>query len=67
MKRYVDAMCKFENEADLVTFIGIFGSDRGKDMWNTYKTRCNYSPLRLYKDLSDDDKEIMLGKLSTFV
>jgi len=61
LKKTLDALATFENKADLLTFLDMFGKE-GYKRWEQYKGRCNYSPLRLYKDLQREGKEDILIK-----
>ena len=63
MKQFMDSLAKFENTASLLTFIDMFGDDKGIHYWNLYQHRCKYSPLRMYKDLNDHEQEVFIEQL----
>jgi len=44
-------------------FIDIFGEKEGKQIWDEYKTVCDYSPLRLYRKLDIENKNKLLDQL----
>ena len=67
MEETLKALSRFEAEANIITFIETFGQDRGKELWNTYKGKCDMSPTRFYRSLPFNDRQILLGCLGTLI
>lgn len=54
----------FESQTGMTTMIEIFGQPRGRQLWNEYKGKCNYSPLRLSRIITDKEKEMLAEYLT---
>lgn len=64
IKQAFDKIGRFEAQTRLLTFIDIFGSDRGRELWHIHKTKCDYSPTRLKRELSEIERELLFKYIS---
>ena len=58
MKELFTKQTKFETQANIMKFIELFGEKDGIRLWNEYKGRCNFSPLRIWRSMDEKEKEI---------